>query len=48
VPGVRTTLSKHDASVSAGPQHAKVGVSSSGRKRASLSWAGFSWRKTRP
>jgi Protein of unknown function (DUF4236) len=46
-PGVVATLSERGASVSAGPEHAKVGVNSSARKRASLSWGGFSWRKSR-
>lgn len=46
-PGVVATLSESGASVSAGPQRVRVGVNQGRRKRASLSWGGFSWRKTR-
>jgi hypothetical protein len=44
-PGVRMTLSKRGASVSAGPRGVKVGVDSRGRRRVGLSWRGFSWRR---
>jgi hypothetical protein len=44
-PGIRLSLSKRGASVSAGPRGAKVGASTSGRRRLSLSRGGVSWRK---
>jgi Protein of unknown function (DUF4236) len=44
-PGVRLTLSKRSASVSAGPRGAKVGASTSGRRRLSFSRGGVFWRK---
>ena len=47
LPGVRMTLSKRGASVSAGPPHVKGGVDSRGTRRASLSLFGFSWRKSK-
>ena len=41
------TLSKRGVSVPAGPRHAKVGVNTRAKKRASLSSFGFSWRKVK-
>jgi hypothetical protein len=44
-PGVRLTMSKRGASVSAGPRGAKVGANTTGGRRVSLSWKGLSWRR---
>lgn len=47
LPGVRVTLSKRGASASAGPKGAKVGASTTGKRRVSLGWKGFFWRRQR-
>jgi Protein of unknown function (DUF4236) len=44
-PGLRLSLSKRGASLSAGPRGAKVSASTTGRRRRSLGWRGFSWRR---
>ena len=44
-PGVRLTLSKRGASVSAGPRGSKASVNTRSEKRASLGWFGTYWRK---
>jgi hypothetical protein len=46
-PGVRMTLSRRGASVSAGPRGAKASVNTSGRRGVSLSALGFLWRMTK-
>jgi hypothetical protein len=44
-PGVRVTLGKRGASVSAGPKGAKVSVDTRRERRLSLSRFGALWRK---
>ena len=44
-PGLRLTLGKRAVGVSAGPRHAKVSMSTTGRRSAYLSLLGFFFRK---
>lgn len=44
-PGVRLTVSKRGASVSAGPKGAKASVNTRGERRGSASLLGLFWRK---
>jgi Protein of unknown function (DUF4236) len=43
-PGVRLTIGKRGASVSAGPKGAKLSVNTRGERRGSVSFLGFFWR----
>jgi hypothetical protein len=43
--GVRLNVSKKGLGVSAGPRGARVSRGASGRKRVSLGWRGWFWRK---
>jgi hypothetical protein len=45
LPGVRLTVSKRGASISAGPKGAKVSANTRGQRRGSASFLGMFWRK---
>jgi len=44
-PGVRLTVAKRGASVSAGPKGAKVSMNTRGERRGSAGFLGLFWRK---